>query len=59
MTGYDAGHCLGEMMAKQRAKGNHDYDCRYDLADAAKEGKPYFKAFKAGLEAALTEGRQA
>lgn len=48
---------LGEYMASERAAGRYDYDCRYDLADAAKIGKAYFDGFHAALNDALKTAR--
>jgi hypothetical protein len=53
MTAYDEGRQVGEMMARDRADGNYDCDCRWDLADAAKKPGDYFTQFKQGLEDGL------
>lgn len=53
---YADGMSIGVMMKDQRAEGDYDYDCRYDLADAAKVGNTYFKEFKRGLEDGLKSG---
>lgn len=50
---YDEGHSIGTFMKEQRAAGDFSYDVRWDLADAAKQGKEYFAEFKRGLEAGL------
>lgn len=52
-TAYDQGKSIGDFMAKQRAEGDFDYDCRFDLAEAAREGHEFFAEFKRGLDDAL------
>ncbi len=50
---YDDGYAIGDMMRQMRKDGDSSYDCRYDLADAAKKPGDYFAEFKRGLEAGL------
>ena len=50
---YLAGHNLGTYMADLRATGDGSYDCRWDLADAAKISTEYFNEFKRGLDDGL------
>ena len=50
---YELGYDIGVIRA-----GDPTYDVRFDMADAAREGKAYFAEFKAGLEAAMREKRE-
>lgn len=53
VSAYDDGHSVGSMMREARADDDFSYDCRWDLADAAKRPGDYFNEFKRGLEAGL------
>lgn len=52
-TAYEEGRALGEMMRDQRENGDSSYDCRWDLADAAKKPGDYFTEYRRGLDAGL------
>lgn len=50
---YKEGKDIGLYMRGERDDGRFDYDCRWDLADAAKKGTDFFNEFKRGLEEGL------
>lgn len=50
---YFLGLDLGQMIRAERADGRNSYDCRWDLADAAKKPGDYFTEFKRGLKDGL------
>ena len=54
MGAYEEGHAIGAYMRQDRENGDGSYDCRWDLADASKEGTAYFKEFRRGLDDGLS-----
>jgi hypothetical protein len=50
---YKEGKTLGDFMRRSRENDDFSYDCRWDLADAAKQGTDFFNDFKRGLDDGL------